>query len=96
MSGPLLRYHLGWHNTGMLQRKVNRQAGCNARQMYANDSTVTSALRAAYGLDIELYAHARKLFCKALSSLLAGGAGSSSPHPAANQNTPRRSPRFPE
>ena len=63
----LLQAELGWRDTGMLQRKVNRQAGCDAQQMYGNDSAVAEGLRHAYSLDLQLYAHARMLFCRALA-----------------------------
>ena len=65
---PLLQAELGWRDTGMLQRKVNRQAGCDAQQMYGNDSAVAEGLRHAYSLDLQLYAHARMLFCRALAA----------------------------
>lgn len=67
-SAPLLQAELGWRDTGMLQRKVNRQAGCDAQQMYGNDSAVAEGLRHAYSLDLQLYAHARMLFCRALAA----------------------------
>ena len=67
-SAPLLRAELDWRDTGLLQRKVNRQAGCDAQQMYGNDSAVAEGLRHAYSLDLELYAHARMLFCRALAA----------------------------
>ena len=65
---PLLQAELGWRDTAMLQRKVNRQAGCDAQQMYGNDSAVAEGLRHAYSLDLQLYAHARMLFCRALAA----------------------------
>ena len=64
---PLLQAELGWRDTAMLQRKVNRQAGCDAQQMYGNDSAVTAGLHHAYNLDLQVYAHARVLFCRALA-----------------------------
>ena len=44
-----------------------RQAGCDAQQMYGNDSAVAEGLKHAYSLDLQLYAHARMLFCRALA-----------------------------
>ena len=66
-AAPLLQAELGWRDTGLLQRKVNRQAGCDAQQMYGNDSAVAEGLQHAYSLDLQLYAHARMLFCRALA-----------------------------
>ena len=66
-SAPLLEAELGWKDTALLQRKVNRQAGCDAQQMYGNDSAVTAGLHHAYNLDLQVYAHARMLFCRALA-----------------------------
>ena len=43
------------------------QAGCDAQQMYGNDSAVAEGLQHAYSLDLQLYAHARMLFCRALA-----------------------------
>ena len=66
-AAPLLQAELGWRDTGLLQRKVNRQAGCDAQQMYGNDSAVAEGVQHAYSLDLQLYAHARMLFCRALA-----------------------------
>ena len=35
--------------------------------MYGNDSAVAEGLQHAYSLDLQLYAHARMLFCRALA-----------------------------
>ena len=44
------------------------QAGCDAQEMYGNDSAVAEGLQHAYSLDLQLYAHARMLFCRALAA----------------------------
>ena len=68
-AGPLIARELGWSRLDLLARKVNRQAGCDARQLYANDSVVAAGMAAQYGLDLELYAHARARFCRDLAAL---------------------------
>ena len=68
-AGPLIARELGWSRLDLLARKVNRQAGCDARQLYANDSVVAAGMAAQYGLDLELYTHARARFCRDLAAL---------------------------
>ena len=72
-AAPLLQQELGWRDTALLQRKVNRQAGCDARQLYGDDPDVAEGLKHAYNLDLQLYAHARKLFCRAMARVRGTG-----------------------
>ena len=70
-AGPVLEQQLGWKDTSLLQRKVNRQAGCDAQQLYGDDPNVAEGMQIAYSLDLQLYAHARMLFCRAMARVRA-------------------------
>ena len=55
----------------LLERAASNVAHFAAFVHLGNDSAVAEGLRHAYSLDLQLYAHARMLFCRALAGVTA-------------------------